>query len=104
MVNRPDTSAETGSGTSSSESPGVEVRVANTSSATTEIATSAQKLVGSLPSGIPLVVEQEGVGYVFSVKGKQKSSSVVITLDVKQLADQAKVRRINNAMRRARRR
>ena len=68
-----------------------------------EIATEAHNAAGSIPSGVPEVVEAEGYAYVFRIGGSPQAGSVTITLDTEQLVEQEKVRKINRAIQRARR-
>ena len=67
-----------------------------------EIITSAQNVVGSVPSGLPEVASESG-GHVFRVTSGAPLEQVTITLDTRQLTDQARVRKVNQAIRRARR-
>lgn len=67
-----------------------------------EIITAAQYGVGTVPSGLPEVAA-EGGNYVFRVASGASVPQVIITLDTKQLAEQSRVRKVNQAIRRARR-
>jgi len=68
-----------------------------------EIITAAQYGVGTVPSGLPEVAHGGG-NYVFRVASGTSVPQVVVTLDTKQLTEQARVRKMNQAIRRARRR
>ena len=67
-----------------------------------EIVTGAQFAAGSVPSGLPEVAP-EGIGYVFRLGAGTPLDTVTITIDTQQLAEQARVRKVNQAIRRARR-
>lgn len=69
-----------------------------------EISTGAHYAAGSVPSGLPEVVEGEGGGYVFRIGASPRPRSVTITLDTQQLVEKTKVRKTNRAIRRAHRR
>lgn len=69
-----------------------------------ETTTVAYYIVGSVPSGLPEILEAENRGYVFRVGGSPQSGTVTITLDADQLAEQARIREINRAIGEASRR
>lgn len=54
-----------------------------------------------LQSGLP-VIENDSGGYVFHVSSVSPLGQVTITFDTKQLSEQAKVRKVNRSIRRAR--
>jgi hypothetical protein len=68
-----------------------------------DVITGAQYSAGSMPSGLPEVAV-EGAGYVFRVGAGHSLNQVVITIDTRQLTEQARVKKMNQAIRRARRR
>ena len=89
--------------TTQSEASGqTEIRVGSTV-APRKMPTEAHCAVGSVPSGLPEVMETGEYGYVFRI-GSPRSAMVTITLETKQLMEQAQVRKVNQAIRRARRR
>jgi len=67
-----------------------------------EVITDARYTAGSTPSGLPEVAE--GAGYVFRIGEGYPLNQVVITIDTGQLTEQARIRKVNQAIRRARRR
>lgn len=69
-----------------------------------EIATNSYAIVGSVPSGLPEDLADGPERYVFRVGGEHPAESVTITINTKRLIERAKIRKLNQAMRRARRR
>lgn len=67
-----------------------------------QTATDAQYLGGSMPSDFPAVAASQGGEYVFRVIPSAPLGHVTITLDSLQLVEQARVRSVNHAIRRAR--
>lgn len=68
---------------------------------TYEIATGAYCVVGSVPSGLPELAEGEYDRYVFRMGDNPRLERVTITIDTKQLEEQASIRKINRAIQRA---
>lgn len=65
--------------------------------------TGAQYVAASVPSGLPEIVSGGG-GYVFRITSGTPLGQVTIMLDTKQLTEQARVKKVNQAIQRARRR
>lgn len=102
MSNLPDTSSGGGTTTTQSQAlqrPEVKARTA----VMDETRTDAQYSVGSVPSGVPEVPNQGG-GYVFRIPSGRAPKSLTIRLNTKKMAEQARMRRLNEALRGARRR
>jgi hypothetical protein len=68
-----------------------------------EVFTGAQYSASSMPSGLP-EVSVEGSGYVFRLGEGPPLHQVVISLDIRQLTEQARIKKMNQAIRRANRR
>jgi hypothetical protein len=68
-----------------------------------EVTTGAQYTAGSMPSGLPEAAG-EGGSYVFRVGAGLPLDQVVITIDTRQLTEQARIRKMNREIRRAHRR
>ena len=98
-----DTRASAAVTTQAEASGEAEIKVGHTPPPS-EIPTGVCHEAGSVPSGLPEMVEAEGYGYVFRVGGNSRSGRVTITLDTEQLVEQARVRKVNRAIRRAHRR
>jgi hypothetical protein len=103
MMAKLDTGTITDVTTQSETSGRTEIKVGDAATPC-EIATGAYSVPDSLPSGLPEVPEMAGCGYVFRIGESPPLGSVIITLDTKQLVEQAEVRKINRAIERARRR
>lgn len=68
-----------------------------------KVITGAQYSAGSMPSDLPEFAV-EGGGYVFRVVAGHPLHQVVITIDTRQLIEQARVKKMNQAIWRASRR
>jgi hypothetical protein len=100
MMTRLDTSGSSEATTQPETNNGQEFEVKSDRSF--EIITAAHCGVGTVPSDLPEVAA-EGGNYVFRVASGSSVPQIIITLDTQHLTEQARVRKVNQAIRRARR-
>jgi hypothetical protein len=86
--------------TNSGATAGTEIRT-NVAARGEKIATTTRCASISVPSGVPEAVEAENHRYVFRINGTHPGE-MVIEIDTRQLVEQAKVRKTNRAIARAR--